>query len=107
VLSGREQEVRALENQVLLRALNERIRELNRALLPLEQSIKCVCECSDLHCTARIELTLAEYEDIRAHPDRFALAPGHAWLDGEHVVEERDRYVVIAKLGPSRPVACR
>lgn len=39
--------------------------------------MRFVCECGNDECTQAIELTLAEYEAVRAHARRFAIAPDH------------------------------
>ena len=36
-----------------------------------------LCECSDMSCVARLELTLEEYEELRSHPGRYLTVPGH------------------------------
>lgn len=37
-----------------------------------------LCECSDMSCFARLELTLEAYEKLRSHPGRYLTVPGHA-----------------------------
>jgi len=63
------------------------------------------CECADLGCIQMIEMTLAEYEDLRKESNRFAVLPGHVLPDVERVVSENDRFVVVAKLGDGERVA--
>jgi hypothetical protein len=94
-------EVRAAESQALLRHVNERIEALNQAFDDVTPFGSWACECPDTACRERIELTTAEYEALRAHPNRFAVAPGedHVWPNAEHVVERKDRYWVVAKDG--------
>ena len=36
-----------------------------------------LCECSDMHCFARLELTLEAYEELRSNPQRYLTVPGH------------------------------
>jgi predicted ThiF/HesA family dinucleotide-utilizing enzyme len=62
-----------------------------------------VCECGRLGCNKLIQLTRAEYEDIRANPRRFAILDGHEILEAEAIVERHDRYLVVEKAGD--PVA--
>jgi hypothetical protein len=47
------------------------------------------CECARLGCNQLVELSVREYEEIRAHPRRFVLVPGHESPDVETVVETR------------------
>ena len=98
---GTEQEMlRAARNQALYREVNEKIVALNEAFNDLlDAGSTWVCECHDENCTASMELTLGEYEQLRAHPNRFAVLPGHVKADVERVVEEHKRYLVAAKVG--------
>jgi hypothetical protein len=56
-----------------------------------------VCECSDETCVDPVELTPAEYGDIRAHPTRFVVVPGHEDEEIERVVEQNGRFVIVQK----------
>jgi hypothetical protein len=58
-----------------------------------------VCECGRMGCNKLIELTRAEYEDVRKNPRRFAILDGHEILDAEEIVERHDRYIVVEKSG--------
>jgi predicted ThiF/HesA family dinucleotide-utilizing enzyme len=58
-----------------------------------------ICECGRLGCNRMIELTRAEYEDLRSNPRRFALLEGHEIDEVETVVERHDRYLVVEKKG--------
>ena len=58
-----------------------------------------MCECGRLGCNKLIELTRAEYEDVRANPRRFAIVDGHQIEEVEDIVDRTDRYVVVEKRG--------
>jgi hypothetical protein len=58
-----------------------------------------VCECGRLGCNKLIQLTRAEYEDVRKDPRRFAILDGHEILEAEDIVERHDRYLVVEKAG--------
>jgi hypothetical protein len=58
-----------------------------------------VCECGRLGCTRLIQLTRAEYEEVRTNPRRFAILDGHEILEAESIVERHDRYLVVEKSG--------
>jgi hypothetical protein len=95
-------------------AHNESIfREVNEALKQGhwpgegESTVGFRCECAALGCSRIIELTLSEYERIRAHPKRFLVAPGHELADVETVVERHESYVVVEKRGESGRIAAR
>jgi hypothetical protein len=56
-----------------------------------------LCECGDSRCTAPINLTRAEYEDIRAYATRFALALNHENPEIDSLVAENERFATIEK----------
>jgi hypothetical protein len=56
-----------------------------------------VCECGNLGCTATVELTIPEYEQVRSSFDRFLIIPGHEIESVEDVVERHDNYLVVSK----------
>jgi hypothetical protein len=56
-----------------------------------------LCECSDMRCLERLELTLEAYEELRSHPDRYLLAPGHEVADAT-VVRRTKAFTVVEKL---------
>lgn len=98
--AGPDEMLRAARNQALYRQVNEKLEALNEAFENvLDAGGAWVCECADLSCTRTMELTLGEYEALRAHPNRFAVLPGHVLPEVEVIVEERERYVVVEKLG--------
>jgi hypothetical protein len=51
----------------------------------------------DIACAGQIEMTVAEYEEIRGQDDRFALVPGHESEELEDVIRRTDRFVVVDK----------
>lgn len=90
----------AARNQALYRQVNEKIQDLNRAFDAVASlSGVWVCECADPDCTEMMELTLAEYESLRAHPNRFAVLRGHDLPEVERIVEEHENWVAVEKLG--------
>jgi hypothetical protein len=56
-----------------------------------------VCECSDATCVGKVFLRPVEYADIREHPTRFFVLPGHEVVGVERVVEENDGFSVVEK----------
>jgi hypothetical protein len=57
-----------------------------------------VCECSDPNCTHRVSATLTEYEEVRAKPTTFLIAPGHEQGDIERVISDRGRFRIVEKI---------
>jgi hypothetical protein len=88
-------EKRVAENELLFRRLNEQIRKLAD---PWEQaSLDAVCECADIDCFEHLAIPAADYDRLRQHPYRFAVAPGHELPQFEKVVERHPGYLVVEK----------
>src|SRR5581483_4553752 len=79
----------------------ERVEELRGG----DAVISFVCECADLDCRERIDLTAAEYEHVRAAPTRFVVRPGHERPSVERVVRRAGHYLVIEKQGEAGEAA--
>ncbi|HZU20527.1 MAG TPA: hypothetical protein VE982_04860 [Gaiellaceae bacterium] len=58
-----------------------------------------VCECADPECAHRITADLDDYEEVRADPTHFLVAPGHDEPAIERVVESRREFHVVEKFG--------
>ena len=96
----------AAASEAIFRDVNERVVEIDRAHgVPAGEIATFVCECSDRACLERVALSLREYEEIRSHPSRFLLLPGHETDDIERVVERHEGYVVVEKTGAAARVA--
>jgi hypothetical protein len=52
------------------------------------------CECADLRCNAKLELTADERVRRGSRPSRFWVKPGHE-LDSDHIVETDTRFSVV------------
>jgi hypothetical protein len=91
--------VRAAKNEVVLRDLNERLKAYPASLE--QQFSEWVCECADMTCSKAVELSIEEYEMIRAEPTRFVVAPGaeHVNPEIERVVQREKRYWIVEKFG--------
>jgi hypothetical protein len=94
-VEGKKQR-RAAANEATIRDVNEGI---ERGQWPGEEDTPVAfrCECARLGCNALIELSVREYEDVRAHPKRFVVLPGHELHEVETVVETRSGYVIVEK----------
>ena len=96
---------RLARNEAFFRDLNERINEVAGTLGADDHRYEFICECSDSHCTERLALSRAEYEQVRTDATRFVLARGHETVEVERVVESSDGHVVIEKIGIAADVA--
>ena len=88
---------REARRQTKTRAFNEWIEGANESM-GLAGATAFRCECGDGSCSHAVPLTRAEYELVRAHPTRFAIAPNHENPESDRVVEEHERYTVVEKL---------
>jgi hypothetical protein len=90
---------RIVRNNYTFREANEQIRSrADEYDAPIER-IPFLCECPVPSCAEVLRLTMAEYSDVRAHPDHFFTVPGHEQADAAvgHVVSREDGYVVVEK----------
>jgi hypothetical protein len=92
-------EERLARNESFFRQVNERIKDVADGIPGIDEKYEFLCECADPSCTARITLTTAEYDEVRASPTRFVLAPGHTTPEIEHVVEHDGDHLIVEKVG--------
>ena len=92
-MSSREE--RVARNEATAREINEAIEDAH-AESPGRQ-IRMICECGRDECERVIAITVAEYEQIRSDPIRFAVTRDHVVPDVEEVVDRTDRFVVVTK----------
>jgi hypothetical protein len=83
-------------NETIFRNVNEGI---ERGQWPGEpdRRVGFRCECARLGCNLLLELTLREYEQVRAGPRRFIMIRGHEVHAAESVVETLRDYVIVEK----------
>lgn len=94
-------------NEAVLREANERIAGTAKELgMTDEGLLPFICECADTSCTQILQLTTDEYQQVRASPTTFINARGHEVnaLGWGRVVDEFDRYSIVAKLGDAAEV---
>ena len=102
-------EARGARTQSLFRDVNERVEEINHAFSEVIPLGDWICECANSECADRIMLTHKEYEAIRAHPRRFAVAasPEHIFEEIEDVIGRHERYWVVEKRGLAGELATK
>ena len=107
--SREEHERRAGRNQSLFRDVNERVNDVNKAHGLWVTLSDWICECADETCTQSIELTPQQYEEVRADPTHFVVAPSaeHVVSDAERIIEQHPRYWVVSKVADAAAVATR
>jgi hypothetical protein len=99
---------RIVENEVVLREVNERIAEKSsdleaRGLTESDDTSEYLCSCGQRDCSESIELTLEEFGAAHASDDHFIVAPGHYLPEIEEVVAHHGRYEVVRKKPGYRP----
>jgi hypothetical protein len=88
-------EQRAARNEAAFRRLNENLADVMPA--DSRQPAGYVCECASAACRRIVDLTMAEYQAVRADKMRFLVVPGHERDDVEDVVEAHEHYLVVRK----------
>ena len=93
-MSARDE--RVARNEATSREINEGIEEAHEGA-PSERYVRILCECGQDGCDRLIAITIAEYERVRGDGRTFAVVREHVMADVERVVDETDRFVVVAK----------
>jgi hypothetical protein len=89
-------EERIAENEAVVREINEMIRSAHESA-PDISFMHIVCECGYEECDSIIALTKDEYERIRKDPRQFCVIEEHVIQDIEAIVEDNDRFAIVAK----------
>ena len=63
------------------------------------------CECWQVDCGERLQLSSREWQEVRSRSNRFAVAPGHIAGKHETVVKEYQHFWLIEKHGEAGDVA--
>jgi hypothetical protein len=90
---------RIARNETSFRDINERLHDGLQQVPGNPQLLEFICECGHRTCEQHIQLSLAEYEQVRLDSRHFAIVPGHAIPGAERVVATRERFAVVEKIG--------
>jgi hypothetical protein len=90
---------------VRFRGLNERLQDQADMWQGREGELSLVCECGDEDCTAAIDLSVREYEAVRAVETQFVVIRGHERADVEDVVVGFEDWLVVRKRGEAAQIA--
>jgi hypothetical protein len=89
-------------NQSTFRSANERIeRAAQSHHFEANQGVPFICECADPSCYETVMVSLADYEAVRAHADRFFVAIGHDDEEEtyERTLDTKPGYALVEKIG--------
>jgi hypothetical protein len=94
------------EIQALFRDVNDRVKTINQRLEPILPMQQYACECGDVGCFERVDVTADEYEAVRRDARRFIVAPSqeHVVPKAEIVVERHQRFWVVEKFGEAADI---
>jgi hypothetical protein len=92
-----QREVRAAQNELVFRAVNEQIAKMTDRFRSQLSEIDIVCECVDTSCVGAIRIGADEFAKIERAEATFLVLPGHEDESVEQVVEHRESYVVVWK----------
>jgi hypothetical protein len=89
-------EERIAKNEAVVREINELIQPPHEPASP-SSFMHIVCECGSEECDSIIALTEDEHEQIRKDPRQFCVIEEHVIQDIEAIVEDNDRFAIVAK----------
>ena len=84
-----------MQPEDMFRKANESIAAKARELR-MESPIPFLCECSDTRCLGRVPLSIEEYDEARAAPQRYLTMAGHE-VEGAFLVEQDGHFVLVEK----------
>jgi hypothetical protein len=77
-----------------LRSFNGR----NRERAPTRDGMHALlCECADPHCPCTLTISAGIFDELRAAPRRFLIAPGHERKGSETLVLCADDYFIVSR----------
>jgi hypothetical protein len=88
----------AAKNEATFRSVNERLEAKADELELGEARTPFLCECEEEGCTEVVLLRRTEYEEVRSHPRRFLVVPGHQEAD-DQLIRDENGFSVIEKHG--------
>jgi|SRR4051812_24294862 len=92
-----ERKRRVGRNEALFRQVNEELESLEQVTRITDRAIGIVCECGDLRCRERIDVPIADYEEVRGDSHLFLVIPGHEIPSTEEIVQRNEQYNVVRK----------
>jgi hypothetical protein len=86
------------QNQRMFRDANGRFEDaVEENALDGTWPVPFLCECADIECRGRIEITTGDYDAAHIDSDHYVILPGHATIEGGEVVDDNVTYLVVDK----------
>jgi hypothetical protein len=82
-------------NEAVFREVNEQIEDVARRFDV--NALDLICECGNPLCIERIAMSRNDYEQVRADPLQFAMAPGHEDESVERVIARDKSFHLVRK----------
>ena len=98
-MENAERQLRAAQNQMLFRSVNDQIKEASEKLGDSTEELDFACECADDMCVEKIRLSPHQFLGIESEVNRFIVLRGHEIPEVEDVIAERDGFVIVSKRG--------
>ena len=100
-----ENATRIADNETMFRDVNERIKNIQSGSAAEGLNYHFVCECGNPDCSEQINLSVAEYNEVRSHPVRFITKPRHNIPGAEIIIAEHPEWIVVEKQGAAAQIA--
>ena len=98
-MENAERQLRAAQNQMLFRSVNDQIMEAGEKLGDSRGEVDFACECADDTCVEKIRLSPHQFLGIESEANRFIVLRGHELPEVEDVIAERDGFLIVSKRG--------
>lgn len=87
------------QNQKLFRRGNEALHDAAVEAVWEASPVPFLCECANVDCVGRVEITPTEWEDVAARPNHYVMIAGHQRSEGEEIVGSVREYEIARKPG--------
>ncbi len=87
-----------IQNEELFQKANEILEDRFRKA-GVRETAQFICECTDVTCMRNVEVALETFTGVRERRDRYVIVNGHQDDAIERVVERRDSFIIVEKMG--------
>jgi hypothetical protein len=98
-MENAERQLRAAQNQMVFRSVNDQIMEAGEKLGDSTEELDFACECADDLCVEKIRLSPHRFLGVESETNRFIVLRGHEVPEVEDVIAERDGFLIVSKRG--------